>query len=240
MDKIWRDKQKEIRNKNREKISNARNQIENAVYNLDDNRKKTIPINPLWLRTRWCNANQLYNLFWWEIKIQPQFLKEALKQTGNEYTNVLFLPYIITKTEMDLLISDCKNEEYVVRMDNWGIKDRYPHLNYETGNIHKEFNAESWDGKIKQVVLVKKKKNGILGSRYAYMKRKWEPLDVNKKDFFIFKKEGKEKANCINKIAIPKICHYPQLMSLECCEDTEVKELLDGLLENILDKNTLK
>lgn len=40
MDKIWRDKQKEIRNKNREKISNARNQIENAVYNLDDKRKK--------------------------------------------------------------------------------------------------------------------------------------------------------------------------------------------------------
>ena len=40
MDKIWRDKQKEIRNKNREKISNARNQIKNAVYNLDDERKK--------------------------------------------------------------------------------------------------------------------------------------------------------------------------------------------------------
>ena len=34
MDKIWRDKQKEIRNKNREKISNARNQIETPTQLL--------------------------------------------------------------------------------------------------------------------------------------------------------------------------------------------------------------
>lgn len=233
MQKTWKEKQQELRKDSKERLFNAKKEIEVALEHVKEMVGKELFIYPLW--ERWGRGNRLYNLFWWDIKIQPQYLIEALKQKDNEYTDILFLPYRITRREIDLLLSNRvkKGEEYIVNENSWGVKDHYPHLDFTTGNVHKEFSVESWDGKIKQVVLVKKKYNGHLGPRYAYKIETWKPVEISGNDFLIYERKNKRKDE-VTKIAVPKVCYYPILTGQECEEDKTVEELLKGLLKNIL------
>lgn len=239
MQKTWKEKQQELRKDSKERLFNAKKEIEVALEHVKEMVGKELFIYPLW--ERWGRGNRLYNLFWWDIKIQPQYLIEALKQKDNEYTDILFLPYRITRREIGLLLSNRvkKGEEYIVNENSWGVKDHYPHLDFTTGNVHKEFNVESWDGKIKQVVLVKKKYNGHLGPRKAYKIDTWEPIEVSGDDFIIYKR-GKGIDDEVNKIAVPKVCHFPQLLDHEFDEGDNVEALLEGLLKNVLDGNIKK
>lgn len=233
MNKSWREMQKEMKRDRKEKLFNAKMEIEMALDNVRKMEEKDLFQYPLW--ERWGRGNRLYNFFWWDIKIETSYLQEMLRRKNNEYTDILFLPYKITNEEMSVLVSNCMDsgQECVLNEKYWGVKDYYPHLDFMTGNIHKEFNAKSWDGKIKQVVLAKKGFNSHLGPRYAYKIGTWKPVEISGNDFVIYERKNKIKDE-VTKIAVPKVCYYPILTGQECEEDKTVEELLKGLLKNIL------
>lgn len=164
--------------------------------------------------------NDLRNLFWWNIKINPEFIKE--KYVG--YTNILLTPYRIMVSDNSLV--------------NIGNGNPFPQIDIFTGNIHVDYDIFKWVdecqngmNEVRQVVLVGPASEGGKdpGPKWGVFDKQGQFLD----------EEMNLYDNSYVTIAVPKGCYYPQILDVtEHCED--VCGLLQGLFDEIMEESKIK
>jgi len=164
--------------------------------------------------------NDLRNLFWWNIKINTEFIKD--KYVG--YTNILFTPYRIMLSDNSLV--------------NIGNGNPFPQIDTSTGNIHVDFDIFKWilecrNGMrgINQVVLV--------GPALAGGKDPGPKWGVFNKQGQFSNEEMNLYSNNIETIYIPKGCYYPQVLD-ESGHRENLCGLLQGLLNEIMEESKIK
>lgn len=167
------------------------------------------------VKETWARSNNLAGLFWWQLRINPACLKEELQ----EYTHILCMPYRVTLEDAKeaLGITDDGNEmnnmHYIKQKgsNGWGISENLPHINPSTGNIHIAFDPMKWDGKIHQLILVKRRSNSHLGpALIGKMNSEFHQyVDTAKKNGnYIIYDNGKRSG-----VVVPQDCYYPMLGS---------------------------
>lgn len=164
--------------------------------------------------------NDLRNLFWWNIKINTEFVKD--KYVG--YTNILFTPYRITLSDNNLV--------------NIGNGTPFPQIDTNTGNIHVFFDIFKW---------IEEYRNGMQGISQVVLVG--PALDGGKDPgpkWGVFNKQGQFSNDEMNiyadknkTIYVPKGCYYPRVLDETVhCED--VYGLLKGLLDEIMEESKIK
>lgn len=233
-----------------DKIKKEKTEIKKEVQNiLDEINKEFKKSNFLFfegLRYSKGRKPKLDDLFWLQIKINSEILKEEYQ----DYTHILLTPYIVTKHDINELelcyhndttnskqteFKEDQNEEdgeltvVVVHNDRWGNKEKEcrSHIDGSTGNIHVKFDDNKWleNPCFKQAILVKGKHRGPKLETISLKK-----LPENKiSNAYLFKNKNVA-------IIIPKCCYYPSIEEAETYnyKDNEVKDLLIQLLNNVL------
>lgn len=180
-------------------------------------------------------------MFWWDIRINSEILSEEYR----EYTDIILSP---DRIDLEIINSiSCgmkKNQEklIIVNSGSWGIKKGLDHIDITTGNIHREdwtqkiwggnWEKLTWDGKIKQLILVKNKNNGHLGPRIAFARGNERTGYEGNEDYLIFQRDGNVRKTWISKVVVPKKCYYPQVFDVSktdedlCCM---IRNILDGI-----------
>lgn len=214
---------------------NIKVQIKKARENIDENKQYFLKCR------RSTGKGQFSNLFWWMITLNTERLKEEYKKSG--YVALLLTPYIADYSTFNMLFDSAHKLIKATDIDAkiyWGKtkEEPLPHIDSTTGNFHVEFDENQWDGKIKQIRLVR---NTAKGSSVHYGPR----LDDNDKKQFaqdelltltadILVKESREIKE--EKIYVPKVCYHPRVDEPASCEDiTDIEAALKNMIDLLFD-----
>lgn len=221
----WRDKQDILK----EKLQKTSEKICNEVQLYDT----FIQINE-----RWGVGETLFDFFWWDIKINST----KLGKKYSKYTDIILSPDRIDKNIVNNIGNVKKGNIIIVNSDSWGIKAKVDHIDVTTGNIHRKDWTKNmwggnrdeltWNGKIKQLILVTEEGNGHLGPRIAYAKGEENTRYEDDLDYIIYQKCNNIRKDWISKVVVPKKCYYPQIFE-EAKDDEDVCKMLKNMLERI-------
>lgn len=189
------------------------------------------------VKETWARSNNLAGLFWWQIRINPACLKEELQ----EYTHILCMPYCVTLEDARKALGIIEEENEMNNMhymqqkgsNGWGISGNFPHIDPFTGNIHIAFDPMEWDGKIHQLILVKRRSNShlgpaLIGKTNAEFHQYVDTGEKQNGNYIIYD-NGKRSG-----VVVPQDCYYPMLDSNSEENDQEFKRMFDTFKKQIV------
>lgn len=188
------------------------------------------------VKETWARSNNLAGLFWWQLRINPSYLKEELQ----EYTHILCMPYRVTLEDAKEALgiieeeNEMNNMHYIKQKgsNGWGISENLPHIDPSTGNIHIAFDPMKWDGKIHQLILVKRRSNSHLGpALIGKMNSEFtQYVDAGEKDNgnYIIYDHGKRSG-----VVVPQDCYYPMLGSKSDETEQDFSDMFEAFQKQI-------